>query len=91
VLTEPSGNSFNNCLASHERLSYSADYPITSNWWTIPDGNCSRAAELTLAPGERSHVPADVTRGMTTVNGQRISWRIEANTCKRTVATVPRQ
>ena len=54
------GNNNNNCLAAHERLSYSTDYPITSNWWTIPDGNCSRAAELTLANGEPTHVPSNV-------------------------------
>src|SRR5690242_10782619 len=48
------GNDNNKCLAAHERLSYSVDYPITSNWWTIPDGNCSRAAELTLANGEQT-------------------------------------
>src|SRR5262249_57908757 len=39
-------NSFNNCLAAHERLSYSSAYPITADWWTIPDGNCSRVDEL---------------------------------------------
>ena len=38
--------------------SYSTDYPITSNWWNIPAGNCSRAAELVLSNGERTHVPA---------------------------------
>jgi hypothetical protein len=49
-----------------------------------------RVTELTVAPGEPSHVPADVTTGMTTVNGQRVSLRIDANTCKKIVATVPR-
>jgi glyoxylase-like metal-dependent hydrolase (beta-lactamase superfamily II) len=88
VLTAPS-NSFNNCLAAHERLSYSADYPITSNWWTIPDGNCSRAAELTLAPGQSSLVPANVASGTTTVNGKTVPLRLDANTCKNTVAVVP--
>lgn len=51
-------NSFNNCIAAHEPTSYTAAYPITSNWWNIPGGNCSRAAELILAPGESTHVPA---------------------------------
>ncbi|HEY3109683.1 MAG TPA: MBL fold metallo-hydrolase [Chloroflexota bacterium] len=49
---------FNNCVAAHEPLSYSRAYPLTSNWWNIPNGNCSRAAELTLAPGQSSLVPA---------------------------------
>jgi glyoxylase-like metal-dependent hydrolase (beta-lactamase superfamily II) len=88
VLTA-SNNSFNNCLAAHERLSYSSDYPITSNWWTIPNGNCSRAAELTLAPGEKSLVPPNVTTGTTTVNGTSVPFRIDATICKNTVATVP--
>jgi hypothetical protein len=89
VLTAPSGNSVNNCLAPHERVSYSDQYPITSNWWTIRDGNCSRAAELALAPGEPSHVPADVATGTTSVNGQTVLWRIDATTCQDTVAIVP--
>src|SRR5437773_4427166 len=55
-------NSFNNCIAAHEPTSYTAAYPITSNWWNIPGGNCSRAAELTLAPGEPTHVPANPNR-----------------------------
>jgi hypothetical protein len=88
VLTAGS-NSYNNCLAAHERLSYSADYPITSNWWTIPDGNCSRAAELTTAPGQKSLVPANVASGSTVVNGQTIPFRIDANTCWKNVAVVP--
>jgi glyoxylase-like metal-dependent hydrolase (beta-lactamase superfamily II) len=61
VLTS-SLNSFNNCIAAHEPTSYTADYPITSNWWNIPQGNCSRAAELILAPGEATHVPANPDR-----------------------------
>jgi glyoxylase-like metal-dependent hydrolase (beta-lactamase superfamily II) len=81
--------SFNNCLAAHERLSYSTDYPITQNWWTIANGNCSRAAELTLANGEPTHVPANVTTGNTTINGFTVPWRIDPVTCKNTVATVP--
>jgi len=88
VLTA-STSSFNNCLAAHERLSYSADYPITSNWWTIPDGNCSRAAELTTAPGQASLVPANVASGNTVVNGKPVPFRIDANTCWKTVAIVP--
>ena len=55
-------NSFNNCIAAHEPVSYTAAYPITSNWWNIPNGNCSRAAELTLANGERTHVPGNPDR-----------------------------
>jgi glyoxylase-like metal-dependent hydrolase (beta-lactamase superfamily II) len=88
------GNDYNNCLAAHERLSYSADYPITSNWWTIPDGNCSRAAELTLANGEPTHVPPDVTSGTTRITvpslgGKSGPYRIDATTCKNTIAAVP--
>ena len=55
-------NSFNNCVSAHEPTSYTAAYPITSNWWNIPGGNCSRAAELALAPGESTHVPASPDR-----------------------------
>ena len=55
-------NSFNNCVSAHEPTSYTAAYPITSNWWNIPGGNCSRAAELILAPGEPTHVPANPDR-----------------------------
>jgi len=58
ALTSASAGSFNNCIAAHEPNSYSAAYPITSNWWNIPTGNCSRAAELVLSNGEASHVPA---------------------------------
>ena len=64
VLTSRSdGNSFNNCIAAHEPASYSAAYPITANWWNIPGGNCSRAAELVLGPGEATHVPNPPPRG----------------------------
>ena len=59
-------NSFRNCIAAHEPASYSSAYPITSNWWLIPNGNCSRAAELTLAPGEQTHVPNPPPRGACT-------------------------
>ena len=63
VLTSTSfQNSFNNCIAAHEPTSYTTAYPITSKWWNIPGGNCSRAAELTLAPGEPTHVPANPDR-----------------------------
>jgi len=61
VLTSKSPNrkeGFNNCIAAHEPASYTDGYPITKNWWNIPNGNCSRAAELTLANGEPTHVPA---------------------------------
>ena len=88
VLTA-SQNSYNNCIAGNERLSYSADYPITQNWWTIPNGNCSRAAEIALAPGQASHVPPNVSTGTTTVNGQAVPWRIDPTTCKNTVSVVP--
>lgn len=52
-----------NCLAAHERLSYSDEYPITKFWWNIVDSsgtklNCSRAAELSLANSENSHMPS---------------------------------
>ena len=93
VLTSNS-DSFNNCLAAHERLSYSDDYPITKNWWTITDGNCSRAAELTLANGEKTHVPADVTTGTTRITipalgGAFGPWRIDPVVCKETISMVP--
>ncbi len=52
------GNNPATCISAHEPTSYTPDYPITSNWWNIPDGNCSRAAELALAPGQSSLVPA---------------------------------
>jgi glyoxylase-like metal-dependent hydrolase (beta-lactamase superfamily II) len=86
--------SFNNCLAAHERLSYSTDYPITQNWWTITDGNCSRAAELILANGEPTHVPANVTTGTTritvpTLGGRTGPWRIDPVVCKTTISGVP--
>jgi len=63
VLTSNSnGHSYNNCIAAHEPTSYSDAYPITANWWNIQNGNCSRAAELVLAPGEKSRVPANPDR-----------------------------
>src|SRR5215472_9374697 len=86
--------SFNNCLAAHERLSYSTDYPITQNWWTITNGNCSRAAELILANGEKSLVPANVTMGSTTISLPGLPpvvgpWRIDSSVCRHTISTVP--
>src|SRR5262245_28351802 len=55
-------NSFNNCVSAHEPLSYTPSYPLTANWWNIPNGHCSRAAELILANGEMTHVPANPNR-----------------------------
>jgi glyoxylase-like metal-dependent hydrolase (beta-lactamase superfamily II) len=86
--------SFNNCLAAHERLSYSADYPITQNWWTITNGNCSRAAELILANHEPTHVPANVTTGSTQISLPGMPaisgpWRIDPVVCKETISKVP--
>jgi glyoxylase-like metal-dependent hydrolase (beta-lactamase superfamily II) len=62
VLTSTNPHSYNNCIAAHEPTSYTPAYPITSNWWNIPGGNCSRAAELILAPGEPTHVPDNPDR-----------------------------
>jgi glyoxylase-like metal-dependent hydrolase (beta-lactamase superfamily II) len=94
VLTSNTPFSFNNCLAAHERLSYSNGYPITQNWWTITDGNCSRAAELVLAPGQTSLVPSNVTTGMTRITtpalgGKFGPWRIDSVVCKNTISAVP--
>ena len=84
------GNDNNNCLAAHERLSYSKDYPITSNWWTISDGNCSRAAELTLANGEPTHVPTNVDEWDDQRQRQELCHiGSTATTCRKTVAVVP--
>jgi glyoxylase-like metal-dependent hydrolase (beta-lactamase superfamily II) len=93
VLTSNSA-SFNNCLAAHERLSYSPDYPITADWWTITDGNCTRAAELTLANLEPTHVPPDVATGATRITVPALGgafgpWRIDPVVCKTTISTVP--
>jgi glyoxylase-like metal-dependent hydrolase (beta-lactamase superfamily II) len=90
----PFSPGFNNCLAAHERLSYSTGYPITQNWWTITNGNCSRAAELTLANGEPSHVPPNVTTGMTNIALPGLPpkvgpWRIDSLVCKNTISSVP--
>jgi glyoxylase-like metal-dependent hydrolase (beta-lactamase superfamily II) len=94
VLTSNSA-SFNNCLAAHERLSYSEEYPITQNWWTITNGNCSRAAELVLANGESPHIPANVTTGLTTISLPGVTppvvgpWRTDPVVCKDTISTIP--
>jgi hypothetical protein len=60
----PTDQQPNNCIAAHERLSYSDAYPLTRSWWNIMDANgnrlnCSRAAELSLANGEPSHFPTN--------------------------------
>jgi glyoxylase-like metal-dependent hydrolase (beta-lactamase superfamily II) len=57
-------NSFNNCIAAHEPKSYSPGYPITANWWNpeAQAGRCWRGAELILANGEPTHVPANPNR-----------------------------
>lgn len=60
------GRSYHNCIAAHEPKSYSDAYPITSNWWLIPGGNCSRAAELVLSNRERTRVPSPPPRGACT-------------------------
>ncbi len=93
VLTSNSSG-VHNCIAAHERLSYSAEYPITSNWWTITDGNCSRAAELTLANSEATHVPPDVKTGTTRITAPALGGkfgplRIDPAVCKNTIAAVP--
>ncbi len=67
VLTSTSqGRSFNNCIAAHEPLSYSPGYPITANWWNPEPAICWRAAELTLANGEPTHVPGSPDRTLCT-------------------------
>ena len=55
-------NSFNNCIAAHEPKSYTPEYPVTANWWNPEAGHCWRAAELILANGESTHVPANPNR-----------------------------
>ena len=79
------GGSFNNCLAAHEQLAFSKDYPITQHWWTIPEGNCSRAAELTLAPGEKSLVKT----GNVVVNGKTIAAQYPSKDCRANVFVQP--
>jgi glyoxylase-like metal-dependent hydrolase (beta-lactamase superfamily II) len=59
----PTNQTPQTCIAAHERLSYSDDYPITKFWWNLQDQsgkklNCSRAAELSLANAETSHIPS---------------------------------
>ena len=46
---------YNNCVAAHEPLSYSAGYPLTQNSWVGING--SRMAEITLTSGETSRKP----------------------------------
>ena len=46
---------YNNCVSAHEPLSYTASYPLLKNSWLI--GNGAHAAEVTLAPGEKSRKP----------------------------------
>ena len=46
---------YEHCVSAHEPLSYSEGYPLTMNSWVGP--NASRAAEIVLAPGERSRKP----------------------------------
>jgi glyoxylase-like metal-dependent hydrolase (beta-lactamase superfamily II) len=46
---------YENCVAAHEPLSYTDDYPLTKNSWVGMNG--SRMAEITLAPGEKSRKP----------------------------------
>ena len=71
-------NSFNNCIAAHEPTSYTAAYPITSNWWNIPGGNCSRAAEL--IPGERRADPrAEPSTGRRRASASRRSRPIRSS------------
>jgi glyoxylase-like metal-dependent hydrolase (beta-lactamase superfamily II) len=43
---------YQNCVAAHEPLSYSAKYPLTRNFWVGMNGG--RLAEIALAPGEAS-------------------------------------
>jgi glyoxylase-like metal-dependent hydrolase (beta-lactamase superfamily II) len=82
------------CLAAHEREAYGGtsdstkntdNYPVTNNWWTIPGGNCSRAAELALANGEKSHV----VTGNVVVNGMMIPAQYNANQCRANVFVRP--
>ena len=43
---------YENCVAAHEPLSYTAKYPLTRNSWVGMNGG--RLAEIALAPGEAS-------------------------------------
>lgn len=93
VLTSNSAG-VNNCIAAHERLSYSPGYPITENWWTITDGNCSRAAELTLGNNEPTHVPPNVTTASTRITAPELGGktgllRIDPVVCKNTISAIP--
>jgi glyoxylase-like metal-dependent hydrolase (beta-lactamase superfamily II) len=46
---------YENCVAAHEPLSYTDEYPLTKNSWEGPNG--SRMAEIALASGEQSRKP----------------------------------
>ena len=46
---------YQNCIAAHEPLTYTDDYPITKNSWVALNGG--RMAEIALAAGEKSHKP----------------------------------
>jgi glyoxylase-like metal-dependent hydrolase (beta-lactamase superfamily II) len=63
----PTNQQPNNCIAAHERLSYSGDYPVTQRWWNLHDSsgnrlNCSRAAELAIANGDSPRLPSSPDR-----------------------------
>ena len=63
VLTSRDGEGVDNCIAAHEPTAYTggvSDHVRTGG--IFPNGNCSRAAELTLANGEATHVPASPDR-----------------------------
>jgi glyoxylase-like metal-dependent hydrolase (beta-lactamase superfamily II) len=49
----------NNLLSAHDPCSYSSEYPITSNAWTV--GSNSRVAELVLRPGDTTRRPMGAT------------------------------
>ena len=59
----PTDQTPHNCVAAHEPLSYSDSYPLTKFWWNLAGSNgaklnCSRAAEISLANGDTSHMPS---------------------------------
>ena len=54
----------------------------------------SRAAELALANGESTHVPANVTTGTTRITVPALGgavgpWRIDSTVCRNTISMVP--
>jgi glyoxylase-like metal-dependent hydrolase (beta-lactamase superfamily II) len=90
--------SFNACLAAHEREAYggtssttnTTNYPITQNWWTIPGGNCSRAAELALANGQKSLVKTGPVTINNNPNGNGTQdAQYNANLCRANVFLMP--